>query len=91
MGYYVNPPDRAKEMWLLEEGEILDRAPQEYTDGQGNLAVCLVFNPAFTAAAIAYSQQELEIFKDPRDLRDKVWFWVSREKLLPVCGGKLPG
>lgn len=82
MGYYIDPPDMTKEAFLLTKGELLDKAPTIYKDGD-RLAVCLINNRTFTAAGIMFSPRELQAFSDPNDHRAKCWFYVSREDLLP--------
>jgi len=72
---------------------VLLSAPDQHrlvtTDIKGNdcifYAVCLVDNGAFSAAAVAHSQRELEVFNLPSDKRSKVWFYIPKEALLPFC------
>lgn len=85
MGRYVNPRGMTKEQWLEENGEALDYIPTSYVKGNdGELAVCLVDNGGFTAAAVAVDQRELEAFQHPTDLRPKLWYYVPRDKLAEV-------
>lgn len=87
MGIYVNPSDMLKELWMLKNGEevlpheLPDKAPVGDADSR---LVCLVNNGGFNAAAVAFSQDEYMVFRDPSDRRFKVWFSVPREKLLEV-------
>ena len=81
MGCYVNPPDGDKYKWLLANGEETSR-PCEITEAF--LPVCLVDNGPFDAAAVAFSQREIEAFSQPTDFRPKWWFKVPREKLYTV-------
>jgi hypothetical protein len=85
MGYYINPNDMTKEEFLRRYGTRLDRAPDTFKNEKDEYAVCLVDNGAFTAAAIAYNQGELEVFKDP-DGRRRMWFYVPVEELKPFMG-----
>jgi len=89
MGIYINPPGMSKEDWLVAHGTstIPPRHHRRTKDGQDELAVCLIHNFAFSAAAIAFSPRELEAFGSPLDARPKLWFWVPTSHLtLPVCG-----
>jgi hypothetical protein len=90
MGYYINPKDMSKEMFLDTYGKLTSNngkdapdLPIRIVDGKTEVAVCLVNNGLFTAAAIAYSRSELEAFKYPDDKRPKAWFWVSVELVNP--------
>jgi hypothetical protein len=90
MGYYINTQEMPKEQWLIEKGKLLREAPSEHRTNLGDepkihYAVCLVNNGLFTAAAIAFDQRELDAFKYPSDRREKLWFYVDRELLLPFC------
>ncbi len=80
MGYYINPPDTTKEAFLSMHGKLLDGPPTNYCDGD-KLAVCLVDNGIFTAAAIAYCQEELQEFSRTDDYRPKKWYYVTRDDL----------
>jgi len=83
MGIYIDPPNCSKEDWLLENAEPIpsdfniEEVPSDY------LAVCLVNNGAFTAAAVIDSGGELEAFRRP-DGRPRVWFQVAINKLKEV-------
>lgn len=85
MGAYVNPPGMSKEKWLAEnsipvEGEL----NWAKLASQGYLPVVLVNNGPFTAAAIAYSEQEFKVFTDPNDRRPKKVFICLVEDLHTV-------
>lgn len=83
MGYYINPPDRNKEQFLKDFGKVIfPEALKDFDFGSDKLPVCLVDNRAFTAAAIAFSKRELEVFLSP-DHRKKVWYIVSKKDLEP--------
>ncbi len=85
MGLYIDPDNMTKEQWLAEHGVPLNGPPPAHKDGT-RIAICLVFNPMFTAAAVAYSQQELEDFSRPEDFRPKTWYMVEEAKVREVCG-----
>lgn len=80
MGAYLNPPTTTKERWLVDNAVFVKEPPQSIDELPDCLPVCLVDNGAFTAAGIAYNEQELKHFKDP-DGRRKTWFWAEIEKL----------
>lgn len=90
MGYYINPEEGTKEEWLNKYGTKLDKPPEKYYDGK-SVAVILVKNPGFTAAAIAYSQDELVCFRDTTpakgDYRPRIWFMVPAVLLEPFMKG----
>lgn len=50
------------------------------------MAVCLVDNGAFTAAGVAYSSGELEVFAR-EDGRFKQWYMVPSVKLVEIVPG----
>lgn len=84
MGVYINPTDMTKEKWLRVYGSPITNPPSSITDVPGYLPVCLVYNPLFTAAGIAYSDGELSVFANPQDARPKEWYFVRIENLLSV-------
>jgi len=86
MGVYINPPDCTKEQWLKDHGVLLLLQPKwELIEGTGMLPVALVFNVAFTAAAICYSKREMEAYTPTKeDLRLRLWFLVKESSLLAV-------
>lgn len=89
MGIYVNPEDRTKEEWLFDNGVLyteIDWSMVSHVE-PAVLPVVLVNNGGFSAAAVAYSERELEAFKDPDDLRPKLFYLVAVEDLLPVADG----
>lgn len=81
MGFYINPVGETKESWLQKNGRRLSGVPNTYRDGN-DIAVCLVDNGRFTAAAIAVNPRELDAFRYP-DGRPKTWFFVDQHKLVP--------
>lgn len=84
MGYYINPPNGPKELWLMDNGRAVKGVPS-FDKTTGYLPVCLVNNGYFTAAGICYSNSELIAFNQPSDTRPKEWFLVPIEKLIAVC------
>lgn len=83
MGYYIDPPSKTKEEWLKEHGEPFF-SPRWPAD-PGKTIVCLVFNPQFTAAAIAYKEEEFNDLHDIHDPRPMLWYQVPTEDILSVC------
>ena len=82
MGYYINPKDCTKEVFLELRGQHLPEPPTEWDFSSDSLPVCLADNGLFTAAGIAYDARELEDWARP-DGRPKSWYVVSREALKP--------
>jgi hypothetical protein len=78
MGIYINPSNMSKEQWLsLHAKGGSSRAPaSHYNEETNEVAVCLVDNGMFTAAAVAFEPRELEAFTYPDDRRPKKWFQV---------------
>ena len=79
MGYYINPGKGTKEEFLEKHGTLLAEPPEKNFDGT-SVTVCLVQNQAFSAAAIAYIQEELDYFKkgfaNGSDLRSHKWYMI---------------
>lgn len=88
MGFYVNPGNESKETFLRREGIATPLSPKITWASvpKGFLPVALVDNGRFTAAAIAYSERELDAFTDLTDTRPRQMFMVRIEKLIPVAG-----
>lgn len=83
MGSYINPRDQSKEAWLKAHAQEIESPPAWEDVPAGYLPVCMVQNPGFTAAGIAYSPTEYEVFKTP-DNRPKKWFIAKTEELKAV-------
>lgn len=88
MGFYVNPPNMPKEAWLhinaYYEGDDAEWAKQN-SDFKDTFPVCLVDNGPFTAAGIAFDEDEWKAFVGhDADLRPKKWFVVHKEYLFAV-------
>jgi len=64
MGYYINPRGMKKEEWLEENATRLEGTP-EWPPPNGYYYVCLVENPTFTAAGVAYDERQFEAFCAP--------------------------
>lgn len=83
MGCYINPVKMHKEDWLLVHATPLAAAPAWHEVPSGELPVCLVDNGPFTAAGVAYDEQELTEFSAP-DPRPTWWYTAAIEKLRTV-------
>lgn len=86
MGCYINPVNESKETFLATHAESptgSTTSPDQFVDGS-KFAVCWVNNGPFTAAAVCFSQRELEAFTDPMDSRPKRWFMVEQAALEKV-------
>lgn len=89
MGIYINPPDKSKEEFLHEHGRpvgqpLRDLAHFDFTSGF--LPVVWVHNGDFTAAAIAYNQQEVDRFLNSAmngDPRPMAWYLLPKKVLQP--------
>lgn len=81
MGCYINPKDMTKEAWLYKFAKPTP-GPMPITESE--VPVCLVDNGPFTAAAVAYDPDELQVFQSASDRRPKVWFTATRESLYTV-------
>lgn len=84
MGAYIDPVGETKEEWLAREGrKFLHLRWQDLEEDE--LPVVLIQNPQFTAAAIAYCEEEFIIFLHPRDHRPKTIYVVKKDKLLQIA------
>lgn len=95
MGYYINPADgSSKEEWLAKNGrKIPETQARAWNDFAGEQRlVCCVNNPSlgFSAAGIAYSPQERDVFlSSEHDQRPRTWWEVPKEQLKQFVDAKL--
>ena len=99
MGYYIETPplNKNKADALLvafpDKVKEVPHAPKFDATGK-TVAVCVVDNGPFEAAAIAYSPSELAAFScDPSDTRPKRWLTMPREIVVglnPAVEPRLP-
>lgn len=96
MGIYINPTNgQTKEEWLKEHAtdpkEPLMRACEDINyqsvKEAGYLPVCLIDNGGFTAAGVAYNEDELKVFITRNGGRPTTWFLVPIEKLNDPSSG----
>ena len=78
MGIYLNPRGTTKERFL-HENAIPIPGDVKFEDVDGFI-ICLVNNGLFTAAAVAWSPSELEEFRQPDDMRPKLWYAIEKDK-----------
>lgn len=83
MGCYINPKDRSKEDFLAEHGTQMPIVKPELVP-KDHVAVCWVDNGRFTAAGIAFDENEMESFLQDVQDRPHIWFIVPTEKLRDV-------
>ena len=83
MGVYIDPANGTKEEWLKKHGQKFLTFRWNYLEA-GELPVILVKNPAFTAAAIAFCEEEFDIFMNPRDERYKEIYICKISDLIEV-------
>jgi len=88
MGWYINPPEQTKEEWLQDNGDFFGFEVPKNHFVNDKVAVCLIGNAGFTAAAIAVDKSEFMAFQQ-EDGRPKLWFMVSVDKLKPYLDGKV--
>lgn len=86
MGFYINPENQTKERWLVNEAQFLSSAPPTFPESKDEVLVCLVDNGPFTAAGIAFDEDEMKAFIGPNnDERAKFWFVAPRDRIIDVC------
>lgn len=85
MGFYINPTDQSKQEWLDKNAIAVPAPPKSIAEGDGLVPLVLVQNTFFSAVGIAYSEAELQLFKDPMDFRPKSWYWADKDEVLKVC------
>jgi hypothetical protein len=93
MGYYIQVPaphDKALQLRDLHGAEILPGQPRSFQDVPDDKAlICVVQNSMFDAAALCYSEEEFEEFKDiSHDPRPRTWVLVDRELAYELAGFK---
>jgi hypothetical protein len=84
MGIYINPLNMTKEEWLAKNAVSCGSTPPAFPCDNETLPVCLIDNVIFTAAGVAYSPNELQVFSDPQDGRFKLWYLAKIEDLATV-------
>ena len=96
MGVYINPMKGTKEDWLMKKGRQVCMIWPEVTlldfklfTEKNELPVILVNNGTFTAAGVAFNEQEYEMMTErERNKRPKILFAVSKKKLKKISNLK---
>jgi hypothetical protein len=85
MGYYIETPiatSRALQLASMYDAEVVER-PESINDiPRGKTLICVVQNGMFDAAAIVYSDYELDAFSQPGDPRPRTWMLMDREDVV---------
>lgn len=84
MGFYVNPKGGTKEAFLKEKGVEVPIAELSFEERpKGTLPVIWINNnDVFSAAGVAFSNEELAAFTDFRDRRPKRCYYVEIDDLI---------
>ena len=89
MGYYIQtdkPTGKAQQLMEIPGTTTLPFMPQWSEIPADKALVCVVQNGPFDAAALAYSEKELEAFSLPNDLRPKTWLLMDKENAHKLAG-----
>lgn len=78
MGCYINPLEGSKEQFLAAHGTLLP-IPDPALVPAGYVPVCWVDNQRFTAAGIAFDEDEMKEFLRDMTGRAHQWFIVPVE------------
>jgi hypothetical protein len=73
-----------KERWLLENGKPLLEFPKWDEIPDDSVLICMVDNGPFRAAAIAFSEREMQHFTNPKDMRPKTIWYINKDLLRTV-------
>ena len=85
MGKYIETPcvkDKAK--YLIKNHGAETMFDPDYLGGD-KVAVCVVDNGPFEAAAIAETPEEFDRFNNPNDSRPKYWLKMDRKEAIKLC------
>ena len=88
MGYYVNPPNETKEVFLYREGLEVPKADWDKVP-KDSIPIILINNGMFTTAGICFSPKEYEELT-VHDERPKKIFIIKKSKLKEI-GCDFPG
>jgi hypothetical protein len=87
MGYYINPPNGETLRYFTAGKGYKQASTLVWDEIRSDLvAICVVDNITFKAAAICYSRDELIYFQQP-DLfpRPVTWYLVSKKNVAWAC------
>ena len=95
MGIYIDPKKGTKEDFLNQHGLEITKEEflsfESFSDGP-SLPVCLIHNPRFSAAGVAYSKDEAEVFAlSDIDGMPRKYFFVPRSVLNEEAGVNTKG
>ena len=87
MGVYIDPPNQKKEHWLLEVGARLVTVENWswHRWVPGEIPLCLVRNPQYSALLVAYHTAEMNRAKAD-DGRPKMYFFAAEQAVRHVLG-----
>ena len=89
MGAYINPPEISKEKWLRQNAIRIPKSEAKvHTDFDDKLVVALLDNMAFTAACIAFNENELRAVTLDNEHRIITYYKSPKAELLKVSNLK---
>ena len=90
MGFYIETGTN-----VGKADRLLEQYPQRVMSGgaitsfeeipEGKTMVCVVSNPMFDAAAVAYDSSEFEAFREAGDPRPKTWLLMDTPLAEELC------
>jgi hypothetical protein len=88
MGYYIQGPARGKgEMLTSQHGAVAVPQPKSLAEVPEDKAlICVIDNGPFEAAALIYSDRELQDFTRGDDWRPRQFFLMCKVKAHELCG-----
>jgi hypothetical protein len=100
MGIYINPTtdkgpfDKEKAIAAVSERIDAERFRNHVPGADGMYAVCIVRNPMFSAALVAYSRDEARYVGDHPDPRPKCFYLIGIDAIRgldPIAADTLQG
>lgn len=92
MGIYIQSPSQFAKTALVVAyigGRVLWGGPESEALGDGEVYLCEVMNPRFSALAIIFDEKEMRDFVVP-DGRAKTWSIVNRKRAFGLAGSGDP-
>ena len=92
MGHYINTPvNHDKDAFLIDNYNALPinistAAALSKQSGSDQVAICVVDNGPFEAAAIITDHREFMAFSRPSDHRPKSWLAMNKQEVLVASG-----
>lgn len=88
MGYYLDVPNalnKASQLIKLHNAVDIGLAPDKLSDiSKDKVLVCVIENGTFDAAAICFSQEELEAFHYDGTDRRRTWLTLDLEEVVKM-------